>query len=40
MAIFTAFAGELARSIAWGSAGFPTLGDAVARVQRNSTGHL
>ena len=36
MEIFTAFAGELERSIAWGSGGFTTLGGAVARVQRKS----
>ena len=35
MEVFTAFAGELERSIAWGSGGFTTLGGAVARVQRN-----
>ncbi len=35
MEIFTAFAGELERSIAWGSGGFTTLGGEVARVQRN-----
>jgi hypothetical protein len=36
MEIFTAFAGELERSIAWGSGGFTTLGGAVARVQRKT----
>ena len=35
MEIFTAFAGELESSIAWGSGGFTTLCGAVARVQRN-----
>ena len=34
MEVFTAFAGELESSIAWGSGGFTTLGGAVARVQR------
>jgi hypothetical protein len=38
MEIFTAFAGELESSIAWGSGGFTTLGGAVARVQRKSPG--
>ena len=36
MEVFTAFAGELERSIAWGSGGFTTLRGAVARLQRNS----
>ena len=34
MEVFTAFAGELESSIAWGSGGFTTLGGAVARLQR------
>ena len=34
MEVFTAFAGELERSIAWGSGGFTTLRGAVARLQR------
>jgi hypothetical protein len=36
MEVFTAFAGELESSIAWGSGGLTTLGGAVARVQRKN----
>ena len=38
MEVFTAFAGELESSIAWGSGGFTTLGGAVARLQRGVRG--
>ena len=36
MEVFTAFGGELERSIALGTGGFTTLGGAVARVQRKN----
>ena len=40
MEIFTAFAGELESSIAWGSGGFTTLVGEVARVQRKKPPEL